>query len=110
MKRKQIAICLIGLLLIGKVAQADPVDREQARTVATNFARVANLNINLTPPQGAEDAMSGHFSNFYVFTGSNGRGFVIVSADDCTTPILGYSEDAPFVFDSMPDHIREWLQ
>ena len=110
MKRKQIAICLVGLLLIGKVAQADPVDREQARTVATNFARVANLNINLTPTKGAEDPMSGQFSNFYVFTGSNGRGFVIVSADDCTTPILGYSEDAPFVFDSMPDHIREWLQ
>ena len=111
MKRKVYTIvCLVGLLLIGGAAQADPVGREQARTVAANFVRAANLNIDINPTKGAADLMSEQFSNFYVFTGSNGRGFVIVSADDCAAPILGYSEDAPFTFDSMPDHVREWLQ
>lgn len=37
---------------------------------------------------------------FYVFNTSNG--FVIISADDCATPILGYSYEGQFDMNNVP--------
>ena len=48
------------------------------------------------------------FSNFYVFGGENC--FVIVSADDCVKPILGYSDENPFGTDAMPENVYGWLK
>lgn len=44
----------------------------------------------------------------YVFNHSE-EGFVIVSADDRTRTILGYS-DAPFSVEDMPENMRVWMQ
>ncbi len=44
---------------------------------------------------------------YYVF--NRGTGFVIVSADDRATEILGYSDAGPFNIDSLPDNFRSWL-
>lgn len=102
--------CFAGLFM-GLSASATPVSRENARTVATNFARSAQLNITIHPTKGMADAaIELPFNNFYVFTGSSGKGFVIVSADDCVEPILAYSDKAPFVWEDMPDNVRAWLQ
>lgn len=30
---------------------------------------------------------------YYIFTGADGKGFVIVAADDVARPVLGYSVD-----------------
>lgn len=43
----------------------------------------------------------------YVF--NTGNGFVIVSADDCFVPILGYGTDGYFDADNMPDSMRYFL-
>ena len=46
---------------------------------------------------------------FYVFNADNNGGFVIVSADDRTTEILGYSSAGHFDTDQMPDNLKWWL-
>ncbi len=47
---------------------------------------------------------------FFVFTGENGKGFVIVSAEDNTFPILAYSfeDDAPNP-NSIPESLNWWF-
>lgn len=108
--KKHLILCLIGLI-VGLYASAAPVGREQARLVATHFVQSNHLKINLETGKGLSDAtQSEEHPYFYVFTGSDGRGFVIVSADDCTTPILGYSDENPFSFNDMPENIKSWLQ
>ena len=48
------------------------------------------------------------FNNFYVF--GNNNCFVIVSADDRVTPILGYSTENGFCLSDMPENIFSWLK
>ena len=46
-------------------------------------------------------------SAFYVFTTETG--FVIVSANDCATPILGYSYEGPFDSNNIPIQLKDYL-
>ena len=47
---------------------------------------------------------------FYVFNVKQHGGFVIVSGDDRTEAILGYSKQGTFDLDNMPDNLRWWLE
>lgn len=46
---------------------------------------------------------------FYVFNADRQDGFVIVSADDRTVPVLGYSETGSLNYAALPSHIKAWL-
>ena len=108
--KKHLILCLIGLI-VGLYAAAAPVGREQARLVATHFVQSNHLKINIESGKGLTDAtLSEEHPYFYVFTGTDGKGFVIVSADDRMPPILGYSDENPFSFNDMPENIKSWLQ
>ena len=92
------------LLSLTLGAMANPVDEERARQVATTFlnnnsARSVDLT-NVSSVVG--------FSNVYVF--STEKSFVLVAADDCVQPILGYSLTGRFDFENMPDNKRAWIQ
>lgn len=49
------------------------------------------------------------FDNIYLFVETNGRGFVMLAADDRSLPVLGYSLKNNFVIDSMPIHVHDWI-
>ena len=83
---------------------AERVTPETARKVASTFltsngAKSAQLT-DLTKEAG--------FPNLYIFTTENS--FVVMAADDCAQPILGYSFENAFVADDMPENMRWWLQ
>jgi len=46
---------------------------------------------------------------YYIFNVANQQGFVIVSGEDSTKPILGYSDEGSFSVDNMPDNLKGWL-
>lgn len=48
-------------------------------------------------------------AELYILNADDG-GFVIVSGDDRTVPILGYSDQGEFRTDDMPDNVRSWLE
>lgn len=48
-------------------------------------------------------------SELYVFNGSGDTGYVIVSGDDCSPSILGYSNTGKFDIDDMPPAMKMWL-
>ena len=48
---------------------------------------------------------SADHDNFYVFANAK-RGYVIVSADDCAVPILGYSTEGTFDAENIPDGLK----
>lgn len=47
---------------------------------------------------------------FYVFNRGEDGGFIIISAEDRTRTVLGYSDHGHFDEASMPDNMREWLE
>ena len=102
---------LLVLLMSTFGMNANPVDMRTAQEVGVKF-----MNANTkTPLRGIDDLQLVTAFNiargdaaFYVFNTSNG--FVIVSADDCATPILGYSDKGQFDVDNIPIQLQDYLQ
>ena len=84
---------------------AKPVDKETALRVAQNYCKQQGEN----GLQLVDISESLPYREFYTFVGDNGKGFVLVSADDCVLPILGFSANGIFAIDNMPIHVKEWL-
>ena len=91
----------------GLLAMASPVTLQTAQQVAETF-----WHNNLPAGSGLADAKATlvegtGFSQLYIFDMGSGAGFVIVSADDCAYPILGYSMKNPA--GELGANIRFWL-
>ena len=109
--KKRFLFFVVFLLAMTVVSEANPIDIQTAREVAVKF-----MNANTkTPLRGVDDlqlvttySISRGDVAFYVFNTPNG--FVIVSADDCFTPILGYSYEGQFDVDNIPMPLQGFLQ
>ena len=92
------------LLMIALPLMAEHVDPETARKVATTF-----LNNNGTKTNQLTDLSKAvGFPNLYIF--NTEESFVIIAADNCAKPILGYSLTGKFETEGMPENVRFWLQ
>lgn len=101
---KRFTLILTLFLMAAMPMMAERVTPETARKVATTFlnnngAKVAQLT-DLSKAAG--------FPNLYIFNAN--PGFVVMSADGCVKPILGYSLTNVFVVEGMPENIKGWLQ
>lgn len=102
MKKFTMIIALV--LMTAMPVLAEHVTPETARIVATTFLNNNGAkSIELTDL--SEEA---GFPNLYIFSADNC--FVVMSADDCVKPILGYSLTGNFVVEEMPESVRFWLQ
>ena len=100
MKRILLLCCVFFGLFIGSFAH--PVDLETARTIASKFMGTNDLQLSITYTTDKNTAA------FYIFNTSNG--FVIISADDCETPIIGYSHEGRFDPNDVPPQMEDFLQ
>ena len=89
------------------IAFARPVSEKQALEKALQLMpgktfRLSNVDAN--------DAKSGNVSApYYVFNAENNAGFVIVSSDDRTKAVLGYSEHGAIDMNNLPENVATWL-
>ncbi len=91
-------------------AYANVVSVDNAKQLAANFFS-ATHKAKLATAGALELAYTAGSSSkplYYVFNAINGNGFVIVSAEDCTTPILGYSLENTYDADKIPDAMK-WM-
>lgn len=93
-------ITLAFLLTVNLFVQAKPVDPAVLRLAAE---RVLGRPV--------VDATPASWSECRLYHGADGRGFVMLSADDCATPLLAYSTAGSFPTDPalMPEHVAAWL-
>lgn len=97
-------IIIAALILIAATAWSKPVDQEKAARVAQHFWQSAALG----EWQGMADVTTlVGIDEIFVFANPQG-GFVIVSADDCALPILGYSSSSVFAI-PVPENVLDWL-
>ena len=113
--RSQFVLARIAMLLLtvfmSLTAWAENITAEQALQQAQSFLKshkAANGRRN-APAAAPQMKLAGQVSGLYVFNATDG-GFVIVSNDDRTVPVLGYSDSGSFDPSTMPDNMRAWLQ
>ncbi|HTA27499.1 MAG TPA: thiol protease/hemagglutinin PrtT [Bacteroidia bacterium] len=101
---------LFAALLFGSFAvSANPVAVNIAQKVAINsYNRAFNANASTESLVYTERSSDGQVV-YYVFNVDNNKGFVIVSAEDATIPVIGYSNEGPFVMPVSGNNVDFWM-
>lgn len=109
---KKATLTLIGLFLLLAFANAGPVTKQQAFTQAQSFMKSIgrNLSSNTNIRRAPKKAAQNDNSYYYVFNADDNNGFVIVSGDDRTEPIIGYSDTGSFDLDNLPENAQAFLE
>jgi predicted nucleic acid-binding Zn-ribbon protein len=102
------AVCITALVW------ARPISREQALRQAQQFflqkgksSVLVQAETQMTKTRSGGKQIPDYY---YVFNAGNNQGFVIVSGDDRTPQILGYSDHGSFNFDQIPSNMSVWLE
>ena len=111
-------LALILTMVFCYTMVGSPIDETTAKQFAQNFWKENNIMavrngkvfkqmpeaarfVNVAPQHG--------YSAFYIFNNTAGKGYVIMAADDCVTPILGYSYENNFGDGELPPNFKAWL-
>ena len=101
-------LTLLACLLVTSLAMADKVSEMEALKKAKAFMPGKRCELQKYASSSSEGGMAAE-EPFYIFNVENGGGYVLVSANDQTTAILGYSTNGNIDLDNMPDNLRYWL-
>lgn len=110
--RKYLSLFL--LLMASVTVMAEPISRDAAQQLARDFLsqrspQNARRNIRAARNTLALKPVSTE-SYYYVFNVGERDGFVVVSGNDCTEPILGYADSGSFDEQNLPSNMKAWLQ
>lgn len=98
-------LLLLPLALCAASTQIDAksITASEAMTAAQSLAEKIGDNpdaLVLASPDNAP---------YYIFSRGAGQGYIIVSGDDRTTEILGYTDSGDYDYDKLPNPLREML-
>ena len=111
---KRLLSLVISAIFATGIINAATITPNQAMSIAQRFSRV-NLTPNIlqgnaTTLQMAYAARNGQHIDYYAFNRGNDSGFIIVSGDDTTVPVWGYSEQGTFDINRLPCNMLAWLE
>ena len=86
---------------------AEQVSRQQALQKAKQFMPGKQFG---NPKSFARAGSPTDQEPFYIFNAEGKKGFVVVSGDDRTEPILGYSDQGEISVENMPENLKYWLE
>ncbi len=105
---KKLILTLLACVPAAVHAGVVPVD--DAKQLADDFFSAAGKGRS-GPTESLKLAYTAGTSSrplYYVFNATDGNGFVIVSADDRTLPVLGYSFENQYIADNVPTAMQ-WM-
>ena len=96
---------------------AAPISREQAKVNAQSFLQKVKGSRALAPVQSRAKlgprrakATTPETELYYIFNRGEQQGYIIVSGDDRTPAILGYTDSGEFDYEQLPVNMRSWLE
>lgn len=99
-----------AFLLFASMMMAEPVTQRQALQQAKQFFSSHGITVSSSAKIfRAPSKQATPTSAYYVFNAGDDKGFAIVSGDDRTVPILGYSLNGSFTDENMPENLKAWL-
>ena len=107
---KRILFFALLIWLMSGIMQAAPVSESKARAIVAQFMAQKKLgNIATAAPRMLRGKASAQPA-LYVFNSEKaGCGWVIVSGDDRTRPVLGYSDSGSYDPNNVPENMQAWL-
>lgn len=114
MKTQRFTIVLVLLLMVSMIVKAEHVESNDAATVGKNYYWE---NCNKTQSLSYDKVVLNLFSTktyndnslYYIFNVNAEDGFIIVSADDNTLPVLGYSTSGSWTGNNLPPALVQML-
>lgn len=107
MKRSVLVILLMGCLsqtAVAEVVKPDAAARYAASLMGVNSLSVSENNISRAPGHRGVAADP----EYYVFNNPEG-GWIIISAEDRVSPVIGYSNTGSFDISNLPSNIKWWM-
>lgn len=103
---------VLALLLASESVDAAPISKDAARKKAETFAveKGRTLSFTKSAVHKAPQAKGQETSPYYVFDMAQDCGFVIISGDDRTRSIIGYTEKGCYDEGTLPENMKSWLQ
>ncbi len=105
------------MLLLASTVAAAPVTPEKAHQTASHFMQQYRTGAALkATPAGkalkktAQGQVVSNQASYYIFNTTGNNGYVIVSGDDRTVPILGYTDSGHFDPNNIPPNMQAWLE
>ncbi len=95
-------------VMVSVTMNAEKVSRQKALQKAQQFMPGKHFTAARSRSLTRGDDPQTEEESLYILNAVNG-GFVIVSGDDRTEPILGYSDKGRIDINNMPDNLRVWL-
>lgn len=100
-------------LLAVMLAMADSVTPERALSMAQAFMSGGKATFCASADVSLKLAYQAHSlegkPDYYVFNRGNGGGYIVVTGDDRTVPVWGYSTNGTFDYESLPENAKWWL-
>ena len=111
---KKFTLLLVNFLVLSFYPYAHEINVQQAKKVALNFyfEKYNQFERQVMYDQFAIQSVyteTDGIQNFYYVFQINQGGFVMVSADDCLMPVLGYSFKQNFVAENQPPNVQYWF-
>lgn len=108
-----IALSLVLVFSSFIKGSAAPVTRSEAQQTALEFMARKGMpsgsaDLSYRAPRRTSESQEQAY--YYVFNADDGHGFVVVSGDDRTEQVLGYSTSGTFDEETLPAHVRSFLQ
>lgn len=100
---------LLITLAVATAASAATVNRQQARQQAAQFLQQHGAQLGTEPTTVRGRRTQAAYHPLYVFNTANSRGFVVVSGDDRTDAILGYTLQGSYDDANVPENLRNWF-
>lgn len=106
-----IAICIATLATLPAMGrQLSPSEALNRVSASTDGPAKVKAKVNAIPALTVASSFDSSFAGVYVFSTPRQPGFLILSADDCALPVLGYSDTEEFDADNIPSQLQWWLQ
>ena len=102
--RRLLLVLISFFLSIGiyaeRISRNEALEKAQQFMPGKQFGEARSLSRSVGPSNDEP---------FYIFNAEGNKGFVIVSGDDRTQPIIGYADRGQFSVDNMPANLKYWL-
>lgn len=107
---KRHGLLLGAALCVSLISSAAPLTPDEAlsRLGSGGAQRLAGATLTNPTLQLMVPATNGEAA-LYVFNRGDNKGFFVLSADDSTLPVLGYSDNGDFDRNNMPPALEYWL-
>lgn len=118
MKCIRLHLLLSALLLISVSAFAGPRSFRQAKQIAERQAALLGIVMDESAASQAKSfgfgdksqASDQETASYYVFPHGEGKGFTIVSGDDCLPEIVGYTDQGTYDEASLPESYKSFMK